>query len=139
IGHALARAAVQAAGPADPLQLLLQPHDALDDQPAVHLDLPLARAAHEAGSAALPLQVGPGADEPRALVAERGELDLQLAFPGAGALAEDLQDQAGAVDDLAVEALLQVALLHRGQLAVDDDDLDLALLHQLVQALDLAA
>ena len=40
-------------------------------------------------------------------------------------LAEDLEDQPGAVEHLGVPGALQIALLHRAQLAVDDDQVDL--------------
>ena len=51
-------------------------------------------------SAALALEVGPGAHLPF-LVAQVGELDLQPAFSRARALAEDFKDQPGAVEHLA--------------------------------------
>jgi hypothetical protein len=53
------------------------------------------------------------------------EFDLERAFPGRGAFAEDLEDEAGAVDDLAGPFLFQVALLDRGELGVEDGDVDL--------------
>ena len=81
--HPPPRGAVQAAGAPHLLQLLLQPHDAVADQPAVGLDLRLAGAAEEAEAAALPLQVGPGPHQAGALVVQMRQFDLQRAFPGA--------------------------------------------------------
>jgi hypothetical protein len=129
---------VQAARAAHLLQLPLELHDALADQAAVDLDLRFAGAAEEAEAAALPLQVGPGPHEPRALVIQMRELDLQRAFAGAGAVAEDLQDQAGPVDDLGLPGALQVALLHGREMAVDHHQFDLEVLHQATEALDRA-
>src|ERR1700722_7372523 len=57
---------------------------------------------------------------------------------GAGARAKDFQDQAGAIDDLGLPAPLQVALLHRRQRAVDDDQADLLLGDRLAQRIDAA-
>ena len=116
IRHPAARRPVQAARAAHLLELLLQPRDALADQPPVGLDLRLAGAAQEAEAAALPLEMGPGPHQPAALVFEMRQLDLQRALAGAGALAEDVEDQAGAVDHLAAPFALEIALLHRAQL-----------------------
>ncbi len=55
---------MQAAGAPHLLQLRLQPHDAVADQPAVRLDLRFAGAAEEAEAAALALQMGPGPHQP---------------------------------------------------------------------------
>ena len=54
----------------------------------------------------------PGAHKSAAQVLEVCELDLQGAFPRPRALAKDVQNQTGSVDDLAAPSLLQIALLH---------------------------
>ena len=96
------------------------------------------RAAKEAEAAPLPLQVGPGPHEPGALVFQMREFDLQRAFPRTGALAEDLQDQAGPVDDLAFPRPLQVALLNRAELGIHDGHGDILGFDRLADRLDLA-
>ena len=59
------------------------------------------RAAHHAETAALALQVSPGAHEARAFVGQLPAPALQAAFASAGAQGEDLEeDQAGAVQHL---------------------------------------
>jgi hypothetical protein len=72
-------------------------------------------------AAALALEVGPAAHQARGHVLELGQLDLQLAFVRTRALGEDVEDQAGAVDDAALGELLEVALLHRRERVVDQD------------------
>ena len=114
---------MQPAGPADLLELAAKPGHAIADHPAVGFDLRLAGAAEEAETTALALEVGPRPDEPSGLVIEVGEFDLQAAFGGRGALTEDLEDQTRAVDHLALELFLEVALLDRGERAIDDDQL----------------
>ncbi len=66
------------------------------------------------------------------------KLDLQRAFLGARALAEDFEDQPGAVDDLRVPGLLQIALLHRRERAVDEHEAGFLRAHDAFDLLDLA-
>ena len=124
----LAPFAMESARLADLFQFLAQPPHPLADHPSVGLDLRLARTAQKAEATALPFEVGPAAHEPTLLVVEMRQLDLQPAFGGGCALAEDFEDQAGPVDDLAGELVLEIALLDRGERAVDDDQLGLVLL-----------
>ena len=108
------------------------------DQPAVGLDLGFAGAAEEAEAAALTLEVGPAPDQPARLIVEMRELDLQPPFGGRRPLAENLEDQPGAVDHLGADLVLQVLLLDRRQRRVDDQQLRVLLLRELGNLLDLA-
>ena len=124
-------------GSRDLLELLPELRHAVADQPAVGLDLGLAGAAEEAEAAALALEVGPGPDQPARLIVEMGELDLKPALGGRGALAEDLEDQPGAVDHLGLGAVLEILLLDRRDRAVDDQQLGVALAKRVADPLDL--
>src|ERR1700730_10594041 len=63
--------------------------------------------------------------------------DLQAAFLSASSLREDVQDQLGAVDHLDIELFLQVALLSRGELFIEDEQSEAGLVFHGVQRLDL--
>jgi hypothetical protein len=54
-------------------------------------------------------------------VAQQGQFHLGLALGAAGVLGEDIEDHRGAVDGGAAEQLLQVAVLGRRELVVEDD------------------
>ena len=58
------------------------------------------------------------------MVLERGELDLEAPLLRRRVAREDVDDQGRAVEDLAVEELLEAALLVRRQLVVDDEDVE---------------
>ncbi len=128
-------------------QLLLQVGDAPPDLPSVHLQLGLARAAdaHAAGGAPgpstrLPGQVGPGSGQAGEPVLVLGQLHLDCALPGAGVAGEDVQDERGAVDDLHIlsQGLLQLPLLPRRELLVEDHHVRARLLDQALELLQLA-
>jgi hypothetical protein len=68
-----------------------------------------------------------------------GQLDLQHALAGSGALAEDLEDQPGAIQHLGAGFLFQVALLDRVQGGIDEQELDLLLLGPPGNVLDMPA
>ncbi len=108
---------MQAAGAAHLLKLGLQPLDTVANQPAVGLDLCFARAAQEAETTALAFQMGPGPHQAAALVFQMRKFHLQRAFARRRTLAEDVEDEPGPVDHLAAKSGLQIALLHRAQLA----------------------
>ena len=56
---------------------------------------------------------------------ELRELDFELAFEAAGALREDIEDQAVAVEHPPLGEPLEVALLARGECVIDEDDVRL--------------
>ena len=130
---------VQVARAANRFQLMLELGDLVLQDAPVRLDLRFAGTAEETGTAALPFEVGPAAHQPALLVVEVRKLDLEGAFLGPGALAENLENQPGAVEHLGVQFLLEIALLHRRQRVVDDDQLRLALLHDVGELRHLAA
>ena len=116
--------------------------DAVARQPAVGLDLRLARApgadAADAAPGAEALEVRPQPAHAGHVVLELRELDLELALGRVGVRGEDVEDHGRAVDDRQVERLLEVALLARGQLVVAGDDVRVGALRELLQLLDLA-
>ena len=103
------------------MDLVLEHLHALADVAPVELDLLLARAAGLAQAAALALEVRPSAHQARGEVLEPSELHLQLALAGLRALGEDLEDQLGAIEHAPAERLLEVSLLRRRKLVVEDD------------------
>src|SRR6185295_771990 len=121
----LACTPLRAALALDALELLANALDALADHAAIELDLCFARAAARADAAALPLEVAPAAHQSRREVLQPRQVDLELAFVAARALAEDLEDEHRANDNGATEVALEVALLRRRQRLVEDDDLGL--------------
>src|SRR6185503_11011138 len=83
---------------------------ALPDETPVGLELRLAGTAH-ADTAFLPLEVRPPAHEARRDVFQLRELDFELAFETAGALRENIENQAVSIEYPAPGELLEIALL----------------------------
>ena len=105
----------------DLVETLLQLLDARAEQATVDFELGLARTAQADRTAALALEMGPAAHQSRRQVLELGQFDLQLAFVRSRALGEDVENQSGAIDHPAFGELLEIALLHRTQGVVDQD------------------
>src|SRR5260370_23886501 len=129
---------MQAPRALDAFELGFDARDAFLDDSPVGLELGLARAAQTAESAALALEMGPRAHHPAFLIAQMRVLDLQRSFARMGALPENFQDQPGAVEHLGVPGLLEVALLHRRDGAIHDDEIDLEGLGDPGDLVDLA-
>ena len=52
-----------------------------------------------------------------------GQFHLQTPFVGASSFGEDVQDERNAVDDLYLEGFLQVLLLIRRKLVIENNDI----------------
>ena len=107
--------------------------DPFADEPTVGLELALAGPSR-ADPATRARQVRPHPRQPRQVVLQRGELDLEPALLGPRVAGEDVDDQRGAIEHLAVEELLEAALLVRLELVVDDEHVEVgrcALVHEL--------
>ena len=82
--------------------------------------------------------MGPRANKARALIVQRGHLDLKHPFTGRRAVAENLKNQPGAVEQFHAPSLLKVALLHGRHGAIDQHKVNLRRLHALLKLVDLA-
>src|SRR5262245_1834656 len=120
------------------LQLLADAVDAFADDAAIGLDLGLARATEKAEAAALAFEMRPRPNQPALLVDEVSELDLQAPFPRPRSPAEDLENESGAIQHLRSPCRFEIALLHRGQRMIDDDEPGLFGAHQPSKLLDFA-
>ena len=112
---------------------------------SVGLDLgfPRSAQAHAPGGAAspsagLPGQVSPQAGEPWQAVLVLGQCYLQLSLPCERVLSENVQDERGTVDDLAIQRPFHLSLLTRRQLIVEEEHVNTQLIAMSFQLLHLA-
>ena len=131
--------------PTDPREFALQLADAAADQPAVDLELGLARATYAGGThaadgapAGLTGQVAPLPGQSRHQIAELGQLDLHLGGTRTGMKSEDVENDGTAVEYAFVREGLQVAHLRRRQVIVEDDHVGVAAAGKVPQLLRLA-
>ena len=128
--------------PAQALQSPSQDRDPAACQAAVGLELGLAgaprpdAAVHPAGAEAL--EVLPHAAHAREVVLELRQLDLELALGAVRMLGEDVEDQLGAIDDTRLQLVLELSLLRRAQLVVDEQRLCAGGLVRLLELDELA-
>ena len=105
------------------LQLAADAGDAILHAAAVGFELGFTVTPH-ADAARLPGQVTPEARQPREEMLKLREFNLELAFAGAGALGEDVENERGAVEHLAFEDFLEIAALSGGKFIVENDGID---------------
>lgn len=66
------------------------------------------------------------------------QLNLQLTFAGLCALREDIENQRCAIEDLAIELLLEISALGGGEFVIEDDRVNLLFAASSREFLDLA-
>ena len=123
-------------------KLATQHGNAVANEATVDLELAFALAKARANAAACPVfgKVSPHAAQARVEVLQLSHLHLQLALMGLGMQAEDVEDERRTVDDLVLHSqdTLDVCLLRRRQLSIEDDDVGIAALCEVAQLKHLA-
>ena len=102
--------------------------DAVADAAAVHLQLGFTGAAG-ADAAAKARQRQALAHNARQGVLQLRQLYLQLALVSAGTLGENVQNQGRSIQHAHAHSLLDIALLRRRELVVEDAQINIFLLH----------
>ena len=104
---------------------------------AVGLELRLTRTPRADATRLLRQASGAAAPQAGQSIAQERQLDLGFALEGVGVLGEDVEDHRGAIDRRAPEQLLEVELLSRRELVVEDDGVGVDLEADLEQLLHL--
>ena len=104
----------------DAFQLLFQVRNLVEDDTAVGLDLGLTGTTHT-DTAPLPLEVRPQAGKPRQQILVLRQLDLPFGVGRLGPFGKDVENEAGAVENLHLQFLLNVLHLLGREVVVEDD------------------
>ena len=104
---------------ADPTEVGLEAGDPTHEPSSVHLQLGLA-GAPGTDAAGLLAERAAGPPQPGQPVPELGQLHLRLSLGAAGVLGEDVEDHCRTIQRGAVQDLLEVALLGRREVVVED-------------------
>ena len=94
------------------------------DFPAISFELRFARASG-ADAAAQLRHLYASSRQSRQHVFELCQFDLQLAFTGLGMARKDVEDELRAVDHALVQDALDVALLRRREIVIEEDQVGL--------------
>ena len=100
------------------------------NQAAVGFELGFA-GAFQADAAFLALQVSVSAHQPSGQVGQLRQFHLQPAFLRLGALGENRQNQADAVEHAALQGAFQITFLRGGQFVIEHHQFDIVLPNQL--------
>jgi hypothetical protein len=118
------------------LEVALQPGDAFPNAAAVDFELRLAGAARADPAPESP-EVLPHPREPREQVLELGQLHLEPRLARARPLGEDVEDQRGPVDDPHLQLLLEIPVLGRREIVVEEQEPGALFARQAVNLFDL--
>jgi len=124
-------------GAADFGELGFQIADGGADFTPVGLQFGFARASAYADASLLALELGIEVREARQQIGKLGQRNLQLAFAGLRALAEDVENELCAVNDAALERFFQVTGLHRREFAIHDHEIGSGVLNTRIKLLGL--
>src|SRR5262249_16349810 len=122
---------------ADFFEIVLNRLNAPVNAAAVCFELRFTRTARS-DAAAKPRHRRAASCEARQHVVQLRQLDLQLALASSGSLREDIQNKLVAVQQRHVQRALQVALLRRRELAVEDHQVGFVKVNQVLELGDLA-
>src|SRR4051794_10098811 len=95
----------------DRLQVTRNPVDAFLDFPAIRFQLRFTFTTAHADAAFLSRQVAPEASQSWEQVLQLREFDLEFAFPRAGSLSKDVENERRAIQDFAIENFFEVTAL----------------------------
>jgi len=129
---------LERAGALDLAQVRFEAVHAAHQTAPVDLELGLTGAPRPDATGLLAERAAPSSQAGQSVPQQR-QLHLGLALGAAGVLSEDVEDHRRAIDGRAPEELLQVPVLRRGQLVVEDDRVDVEAPAQLGDLLRLAA
>ena len=107
-----------------------KPLDRLPDHATVTLQLGFTRTA-QTNTALLAFKVSPAAHQTSGQMVKLSQLDLQLAFKGAGAQGKNIEYQAGTVDHALLERIFKIFLLTRAEVVIDQNKVGFHLLYKL--------
>src|SRR4051812_12463988 len=128
---AFAALALDGANFAHAFQLTFEPRDSFLDAAAIYFELGFARSAR-ADAAGLTRKVAPHSSEARQKILQLRELDLQTAFTASRSLSKNVEDELGAIEDLAREQVFKIATLSRRKFVVENHRSDVLVLKRFL-------
>ena len=118
------------------IQIVAELLDPAVDSAPIRFQLCFARTSR-ADSASQPRHLNTVSGQAGQQIIQLRQLHLQLTFPRAGAPREYVQDQLRSIQDLAMERVLQIALLGGSEFGIEHHHVGLVAFHQAPQLVEL--